>query len=95
MFQSVQFRELEFRLGLKDPKYLEMHEGGSVGHELLTAALAEPSLWDEANAALTRSGFAAATPEEIRASWLAVYRDADYERTMNMDNNPVPKKKRR
>ena len=24
-FQSVQFRELEFRLGLKDPKYLEMH----------------------------------------------------------------------
>ena len=25
----------------------------------------------------------------------SVFREADYERTMNMDNNPVPKKKRR
>ena len=26
---------------------------------------------------------------------ISVFRDADYKRTMNMDNNPVPKKKRR
>ena len=77
-FQSVQFRELEVRLGLKDPKYLEMHEGGSKGHALLTAALTEPSLWDEANAALVRSGFELdGSSESIAAAWTAVYRDSE------------------
>ena len=27
-FQSAQFRELEFRLGIKDPKFLQYQEGG-------------------------------------------------------------------
>ncbi len=54
-FQSAQFREFEYRLGLKDPKYLKLHEGGSEGHRRLTAALAEPSVWDEANAAFNSS----------------------------------------
>ncbi len=78
-FQSVQFRELEFRLGLKDPKYLDMHEGGSAGHDLLTAALAEPSLWDEANAALVRAGFdiADGSSKAIAAAWTIVYRDSE------------------
>ena len=77
-FQSVQFREREFRLGLKDPKYLEMHEGGSAGHELLTAALAEPSLWDEANAALVRAGFDVdGSSDNIAAAWTEVYRNSE------------------
>ena len=76
-FQSAQFRELEYRLGIKDPKYLEMHEGGSEGRKRLEAALAEPSLWDEANAALGRAGFDISSEESIRAGWLAVYRDAE------------------
>ena len=67
-FQSAQFRELEYRLGLKDPKFLDYYEGGSEGHARLVKAMDEPSLWDEANAALDRSG---------AASWLAVYEDAD------------------
>ncbi len=67
-FQSAQFRELEYRLGIKDPKYLEYYEGGTAGHARLVAALDEPSLWDEANAALARAG---------AESWLAVYRDAE------------------
>jgi tryptophan 2,3-dioxygenase len=74
-FQSAQFREFEYRLGLKDPKYLDMHEGGSEGHARLTAALAEPSLWDEANAALVRAGFAIDGEGALEAAWLAVYRD--------------------
>ena len=53
-FQSAQFRELEFRLGIKDPKFLKYQEGGEEGQARLRAALAEPSLWDEANAALPR-----------------------------------------
>jgi tryptophan 2,3-dioxygenase len=76
-FQSAQFRELEYRLGIKDPKFLEFYEGGSEGHERLKAALDQPSLWDEANAALARAGFATASEDEIAAAWLAVYRGAD------------------
>src|SRR5215213_6104421 len=55
-FQSAQFRELEYRLGIKDPKYLQFCEGGSAGHDRLVKALEEPSLWDEAVAALDRAG---------------------------------------
>ena len=76
-FQSAQFRELEYRLGIKDPKFLEFYEGGSEGHRRLEAALAQPSLWDEANAALARAGFAVSTEDEIAAAWLAVYRGAE------------------
>ena len=67
-FQSAQFRELEYRLGIKDPKFLDFYEGGSAGHARLLAAMDEPSLWDEANAALERAG---------AGSWLAVYQDAE------------------
>jgi len=67
-FQSAQFRELEYRLGIKDPKFLDYYEGGTPGHDRLVKAMAEPSLWDEANAALERAG---------AASWLAVYQDAE------------------
>jgi tryptophan 2,3-dioxygenase len=67
-FQSAQFRELEYRLGIKDPKFLEFYEGGSAGHARLTKALAEPSLWDVADEARKAAG---------AESWLAVYRDAE------------------
>ena len=67
-FQSAQFRELEYRLGIKDPKFLDFYEGGSAGHARLTKALGEPSLWDVADAAREKAG---------AESWLAVYRDAD------------------
>ena len=76
-FQSAQFRELEYRLGIKDPKFLDFYEGGSEGHRRLEGALAEPSLWDEANAALARAGFAIENEDDIAASWLAVYKEAD------------------
>lgn len=76
-FQSAQFRELEYRLGIRDPRFLDYYEGGTEGRERLRLALEEPSLWDEANAALARAGFDAGSPEEIKAAWLAVYRDAD------------------
>jgi tryptophan 2,3-dioxygenase len=76
-FQSAQFREFEYRLGIKDPKFLEFYEGGSEGHRRLEAAFAEPSLWDEANAALGRAGFPTGDEEQIGASWLEVYRNAD------------------
>ena len=44
-----------------------------------TAALAEPSLWDEANAALARAGFDLGdeSSEAIAAAWTKVYRDTE------------------
>ncbi|MEG3154117.1 tryptophan 2,3-dioxygenase [Sphingomonas sp. RB1R13] len=76
-FQSAQFRELEFRLGLKDARFLDHAEGGAEGRVKLEAALAEPSLWDEAVAALARAGFETGDEAAIAAAWLAVYRDSE------------------
>ena len=76
-FQSAQFRELEYRLGIKDPKFLNFYEGGSGGHTRLVRALNEPSLWDEANAALQRAGFPIEGEGTLKQSWLEIYRRPD------------------
>jgi tryptophan 2,3-dioxygenase len=55
-FQSAQFREFEYRLGLKDGGHLRFQEEGSGLYSDLHCALHEPSLWDEANAAAARAG---------------------------------------
>jgi len=87
-FQSAQFREFEYLLGLKDGGHLKFQEEGSAQRQALADALAAPSLWDEANAALARAGIALALPERdhsetyqpseaVEAAWAEVYRDAD------------------
>ena len=45
----------------------------------MVAALAEPSLWDEANAALVRAGFdlGDGSSDAIAAAWTIVYRDTE------------------
>lgn len=55
-FQSAQFREFEYRLGLKDGGHLKFQEEGSAPYSALLEALHQPSLWDEANAAAARAG---------------------------------------
>jgi tryptophan 2,3-dioxygenase len=76
-FQSAQFRELEYRLGIKDPKFLNFYEGGTEGHARLEKALADLSLWDEANEALKRAGFNIEGEGALGAAWLEVYRRPD------------------
>ncbi len=89
-FQSAQFREMEFLLGLKDGAHLKFQEEGSEQREALAGALAAPGLWDEANAALARAGFdlpesvlardwsARYEPEAaVEAAWAEVYRDTE------------------
>lgn len=85
-FQSAQFREFEFRLGIKDGGHLSHQQEATQAHASLSAALAEPSLWDEANAALGRAGFGIPAPHpgcayqpsaKAEAAWAAVYRDTD------------------
>jgi tryptophan 2,3-dioxygenase len=78
-FQSAQFRELEYRLGLKDPSYLQHHSEGSEDRARLQAALDGTSLRDAAIDALERGGFDVGdrSTESLAAAWLEVYRDAD------------------
>jgi tryptophan 2,3-dioxygenase len=87
-FQSAQFRQVEYLLGLKDKGHLGYQEEGSEPHGALMAALAQPSLWDEANAALARAGFDLPAEvldrdwslpyepnEAVEDAWTEVYRD--------------------
>ena len=45
-FQSHQFRELEFALGLKDPRVLQRYPAGSEARGRLERRLAAATLWD-------------------------------------------------
>jgi tryptophan 2,3-dioxygenase len=75
-FQSVQFRELEFLSGLKDPAFLQrLRAATPQERERLQRRLDEPTLWDGLRAALGARGLAGATDDEIRASLLVVARD--------------------
>jgi tryptophan 2,3-dioxygenase len=78
-FQSAQFREFEFRLGIKNPAYLDHYPQGSAERERLSTALERPSLREAATAALGRAGLAVGdgSEEVIGEAWLQVYRNAD------------------
>ena len=55
-FQSVQYRLVEFWLGNKDARLLEVHRGDMVAYAALTEALHAPSLYDEFLRYLHRRG---------------------------------------
>jgi tryptophan 2,3-dioxygenase len=89
-FQSWQYRELEFLLGNKEAKLIDVHAGDAAVHTLLRQELATPSLYDETIRLLARRGFD--IPKEcverdwnkayvpnpaVEAAWLAIYRDSN------------------
>ena len=78
-FQSVQFREIEIRLGLREPNYLKQYPEGGADRARLEEALERPSLRDAAIAALERAGFDVGdrSVDALAEVWLQVYRDAD------------------
>jgi tryptophan 2,3-dioxygenase len=78
-FQSEQFREFEFRLGLKDPNFLNQYAEGTKDRAALEKALAEPSLREASHRALERAGFDLGdrSVEAVARAWLEVYRDAE------------------
>ena len=78
-FQSAQFREIEFRLGLKEPNFVNHYGEGSGDRARLEAALSEPSLREASHSALERAGFDLGdrSVEAISKAWLEVYRDAE------------------
>jgi tryptophan 2,3-dioxygenase len=72
-FQSAQFREVEYLLGIKDGSHVKYQDDGSAAHGALIDALNRPSLWDEANMALARAGMALPA-EVLERDWSETYR---------------------
>jgi tryptophan 2,3-dioxygenase len=68
-FQSVQFRELEFLSGAKDPRYVDRFRGLSDDEKArLQRRLDEPTLWDAFLGVLDAHGLPHATEEELFGS---------------------------
>ena len=75
-FQSVQFRELEFLSGAKDPGFVARFRSLTEDERArLATRLAEPSLWDAYVDLLASRGLAVSTDKEILASLVSVARD--------------------
>jgi tryptophan 2,3-dioxygenase len=68
-FQSVQFRELEFLSGSKDPSFVERFRGLSdAERERLRRRLDEPTLWDAFVSVLEARGLPVGSDDEVVAS---------------------------
>lgn len=89
-FQSFQYRQLEFLLGAKDRRMVEVHDASPARRDELQTLLDAPSLYDEALRLLARRGFAIpadhlerdwsepyAASAEVEAAWLEIYRRTD------------------
>lgn len=89
-FQSDQFRRFEAMLGLKDASFLRFHEDRPDALAALQAAIAAPSLYDDALAQLAQAGLPVPAEvlnrdvtqpyepsEAVEAAWLEVYRDTE------------------
>ncbi|MBL8698092.1 MAG: tryptophan 2,3-dioxygenase [Alphaproteobacteria bacterium] len=87
-FQSHQYRMIEFTLGNKNAAMAAPFRHAPAVHAAVEAALAAPSLYDEAVRLLARRGFALdpacvardwrlpyAANASVEAAWTAVYRD--------------------
>jgi tryptophan 2,3-dioxygenase len=75
-FQSVQFREVEFLSGLRDPTFVDRVRGATDEEVArLRRRLEEPTLWDAYVSLLERRGLAVADEEQRRESLLLVARD--------------------
>ncbi len=68
-FQSVQFRELEFLSGVKDPSFVQRFRGLSEAErERLHRRLEEPTLWDAFLSVLEARGLEVGDDEQVLAS---------------------------
>jgi tryptophan 2,3-dioxygenase len=75
-FQSVQFRELEFVSGAKDPSFVKRFRGLTDDEQRrLAARLEAPTLWDALLAVMAAQGLAVGSDDEIRASLNVVAND--------------------
>jgi tryptophan 2,3-dioxygenase len=75
-FQSVQFREIEFLSGAKDPSFVKRFRGLTDAERTrLEQRLEEPTLWDAYLAVLRAAGFPTDSEDEIRTALQTVAGD--------------------
>jgi len=75
-FQSVQFREIEFLSGAKDPSFVARFRAlTEQERDRLASRLAEPSLWDAYVDLLASRGLPVGNDKEILATLVGVARD--------------------
>ncbi len=75
-FQSVQFREIEFLSGLKDPGYVRRFRGLTADERAgLLRRLDEPSLWDGFLTVLKAAGFRVDTTDERYRAYTIIAHD--------------------
>jgi len=73
-FQSVQFREVEFASGLKEPRYLGMFKSDPEATARLNKRLNEPTLWDAFLKVLEQRGFDVHDERSQIQSVVTIYR---------------------
>ncbi len=89
-FQSVQYRELEFLFGNKNPDVLAGHEADRAAHALLKRTLEAPSLYDEVLRLLSQRGYEIppdylvrdfslpyVPSKQVAGAWLGVYHNSE------------------
>ncbi len=89
-FQSYAYRKLEFLLGNKNRKLVEVHRHDPEVFDELNKVLAEPSLYDVVLRKLSDDGFEIdeqklerdfslpyEADDSVKAAWLAIYREPD------------------
>jgi tryptophan 2,3-dioxygenase len=81
-FQSFQFRELEFALGVKHRGTVEHYPEGSEPRRRLAARHAQPSLWDAFLRYLARSGYAVPAAQLTRDPGEAVEPSPEIQRIL-------------
>jgi tryptophan 2,3-dioxygenase len=75
-FQSVQFREIEFVSGAKDPSFVRRFRGLTDDEQdRLSKRLEAPTLWDAFLAVMASRGLAVGSDDDIRASLHAAAHD--------------------
>jgi len=91
-FQSAQYRMLEFLIGNKNAKMIEVFRADPPTYELLERALRAPSLYDEVLRLLSRRGLNVPAQaidrdfsepyqasKQVAAAWLSVYHNSEKE----------------
>jgi tryptophan 2,3-dioxygenase len=89
-FQSLQYRLMEFMMGAKNARMIDVHEGTPQFQALLRAELERPSLYDTCLALLARRGLDVPTEAyerdftkayqaspAVEAAWAQVYREPE------------------
>jgi len=89
-FQSYGYREIEYRLGNKNPVKLKPHSSDKVLHDHLVGVMSKKSLYDETIALLHRSGLKIdkeilerdfsekhVTNQSVRDAWYVIYSNTE------------------